>query len=151
MTEWLSPRSLSEGTLRFLALATLRLDPTAQGVVALEEPENGIHPSRVPALVDHLRDLAVDPSIPPGADNPLRQVVLNTHSPDVVRRLAPSEVLWVERLDTARGARAHVRPVAGGWRGDHDAVRRERVESYIQGAPLGPHWSQQLALFGSEG
>jgi len=37
-------RALSDGTLRFLALSMLEQDPENQGVMCLEEPENGIHP-----------------------------------------------------------------------------------------------------------
>src|SRR5262249_27698259 len=44
-------RALSDGTLRFLALAVLELDPEARGLLCLEEPENGIHPSRIPAML----------------------------------------------------------------------------------------------------
>jgi predicted ATPase len=33
-------RSLSDGTLRFLALAVLELDPEASGLICLEEPES---------------------------------------------------------------------------------------------------------------
>ena len=36
-------RALSDGTLRFLALAVAELDPESQGLLCLEEPENGIH------------------------------------------------------------------------------------------------------------
>ena len=35
-------RALSDGTLRFLALAVLEMDPETEGVLCLEEPENGI-------------------------------------------------------------------------------------------------------------
>jgi predicted ATPase len=34
--------SLSDGTLRFLALTVLEMDTRAHGVVCLEEPENGM-------------------------------------------------------------------------------------------------------------
>ena len=44
-------RALSDGTLRFLALAVLEIDPQMQGVLCLEEPENGIHPARIPAIL----------------------------------------------------------------------------------------------------
>lgn len=77
-------QSLSDGTLRFLVLATLSLDPEAVGVICLEEPENGIHPDRIPAIVQLLRDIAVDPECPMDDTNPLRQVIVNTHSPGVV-------------------------------------------------------------------
>ena len=76
-------RALSDGTLRFLALVVLEMDPETDGVLCLEEPENGIHPARIPAILQLLRDIAVETSEPAGPDNPLRQVIVNTHSPAV--------------------------------------------------------------------
>ena len=87
-------RSLSDGTLRFLALAVLEQDPEFQGVLCLEEPENGIHPARIPAMIGLLRDIATDVNEPVGPDNPLRQVIVNTHSPVVVQ-LVPDDALLV--------------------------------------------------------
>lgn len=46
-------RALSDGTLRFLALAILEEDSSAQGLLCLEEPENGIHPERIPVHPVH--------------------------------------------------------------------------------------------------
>jgi len=87
-------RSLSDGTLRFLALATLELDPAFQGVLCLEEPENGIHPARIPAILQLLQDIATDVSEPVGPDNPLRQVIVNTHSPSVVAQVPEQSLLF---------------------------------------------------------
>lgn len=84
---WLPARSLSDGTLRFLALSILQEDPEFRGLVCLEEPENGIHPEKIPAMLDLLRDLAVDSEVAVGGDNPLRQVVVATHSPHFVQHL----------------------------------------------------------------
>ena len=47
----LPARALSDGTLRFLALSVLELDPETPGLICLEEPENGIHPDRIPAML----------------------------------------------------------------------------------------------------
>lgn len=80
---WLYGRSLSDGTLRYIALALMLVDVRDRGVLCLEEPENGIHPSRVPNLVALLGDYAVDPEEPVAFDNPLRQVIINSHSPEV--------------------------------------------------------------------
>lgn len=91
-----SARALSDGTLRFLALAVLELDVDAE-VICLEEPENGIHPTRIEAMVRLLRDIAMDVSLPLSDDNPLRQVIVNTHSPGVVRACSPDSVVVVER------------------------------------------------------
>jgi predicted ATPase len=87
-------RSLSDGTLRFLALTVMELDPAARGVICLEEPENGIHPERIPAMLELLQDIAVDPTDPIDESNPLRQVIINTHSPSVVLEV-PDDTLLV--------------------------------------------------------
>jgi predicted ATPase len=76
--------SLSDGTLRFLALAVMEADPSTRPLLCLEEPENGMHPSRISAVMRLLSDLAVDTSLPVDDTNPLRQVIVNTHSPLVV-------------------------------------------------------------------
>jgi len=86
-------RSLSDGTLRFLALAVLEQDPEVQGVLCLEEPENGIHPARIPAMIRLLQDIATDTDEPVSPDNPLRQVIVNTHSPSVFLQVPPDSVL----------------------------------------------------------
>ena len=92
--------ALSDGTLRFLALAVLGLDPETQGLLCLEEPENGIHPARIPAMLKLLRRSAADTRMPVGRDNPLRQVVLNTHSPAVIREVPEDSVLFVSAAET---------------------------------------------------
>ena len=89
-------RALSDGTLRFLALAVLAQDQQAKGVLCLEEPENGIHPARIPAIIQLLRDFATDPNEPIGPDNPLRQVIVNTHSPPVVQQVPEDTLLIAE-------------------------------------------------------
>ena len=89
-------RALSDGTLRFLALAVLESDPQMQGVICLEEPENGIHPARIPAILQLLRDIAVDTQEPVGEDNPLRQVIVNTHSPSVFQQVPDDSVVFVK-------------------------------------------------------
>ncbi len=89
-------RSLSDGTLRFLALAVLELDPQASGVICLEEPENGIHPARIPAMLKLLQDIATDVDEPVGPDNPFRQVIVNTHSPSVVSQVPDSSLIVAE-------------------------------------------------------
>ncbi|UIN19447.1 AAA family ATPase [Herbaspirillum frisingense] len=81
-------RALSDGTLRFLALSILGADPDAGRLLCLEEPENGIHPSRIPAILNLLESIVVDPKAAvDGISNPLRQVIINTHSPSVVSSL----------------------------------------------------------------
>jgi predicted ATPase len=86
-------RALSDGTLRFLALSVLELDPQEQGLLCLEEPENGIHPKRIPAILKLLEEIATDVSQAVGDYNPLRQVIINTHSPAVVQQVPDDSLL----------------------------------------------------------
>jgi len=88
-------KALSDGTLRFLALASIEIDPTLIGLICIEEPENGIHPERVGAMLRLLRDIVVDPELPIGDDNPLRQVIINTHSPVVVVQVPDDTLIFV--------------------------------------------------------
>lgn len=76
-----SSRVLSEGTLRILALCILEYDDKHTGLLCFEEPENGIHPFRIKAMAELLKDLSVDFN---DTELPLRQVIVNTHSPVLV-------------------------------------------------------------------
>ena len=123
-------RALSDGTLRFLALAVLDMDPDTQGVLCLEEPENGIHPTRIPAILELLHDIAGDTSEPIGPDNPLRQVIVNTHSPSVLQQVPHDSVLFVNALEAIDGAehfykKAHFCFMTNTWR------TRENGESNV--------------------
>ncbi|MCS3920912.1 ATP-binding protein [Fervidibacter sacchari] len=64
--------SVSEGTLRFLALTLLGYLPEERGVWLIEEPENGIHPQALEAVVEAL---ATAQNI---------QVLMATHSPTIL-------------------------------------------------------------------
>jgi predicted ATPase len=139
----LPARSLSEGTLRFLALCILLEDTSVQGLLCMEEPENGIHPANLPSMVRLIKDLAVDVYAPPGPDNPFRQVVVNTHSPWVVQLVEPADLLFATtRIRTAPdGSRSRglaLRPYVGTWRArarDEPAMTKADILSYLTVPP----------------
>lgn len=106
-------KALSDGTMRFLALAVLELDPEAQGLLCLEEPENGIHPERIPKILQLLQDIATDTDESLGPDNPLRQVIINTHSPAVVMQVPEDSLLVAELRETVRSGQRFKRVCFG--------------------------------------
>lgn len=89
-------QSLSDGTLRFLALAIIEEDNLSSRLICLEEPENGINPKKIPQMVSLLQGIATDTDFAVDEDNPLRQVIINTHSPLVVR-IVPDESLYLAK------------------------------------------------------
>ncbi len=140
-----SARSLSDGTLRFLALAVLELDVESSGLICLEEPENGIHPERIPAMLNLLQDIAMDTDEPIGSDNPLRQVIINTHSPAVVSQIPDDSLLVAESIEcNLSGKRFKVvrfSPLPGTWRqkkedGEIAVVSKGKLLAYLN--PVSP-------------
>ncbi|MCI3918643.1 ATP-binding protein [Paenibacillus sp. TRM 82003] len=91
-----SSRVLSDGTLRMLALASLKNDPQQGGVLLFEEPENGVHPFRIKQLVPLLREMTTqfDPDSTP--EGKLRQLLINTHSPTLVSQLEDKEMVFAD-------------------------------------------------------
>lgn len=77
-------RVLSEGTLRILTLCVFLYDNHHRGLLCFEEPENGIHPARIKDIAQLLKELSVDFG---DKYSPLRQVIVNTHSPLLVRKV----------------------------------------------------------------
>lgn len=67
-----SARLLSEGTLRILALCAIAASPFESGLIAFEEPENGVHPRRIERVAALLGHLAMGRK---------RQVLVTSHSP----------------------------------------------------------------------
>ena len=114
--------ALSDGTLRFLALTVMEADPRSRRLLCLEEPENGMHPLRISAVIQLLAELAVDVDEPVDADNPLRQVIINTHSPSVVAYV-PDDALLVAhagRGSASRTAQLSIRYLPDTWRDTDD-------------------------------
>lgn len=97
-----SSRVLSEGTLRLLTLCVFQFDDLHRGLICFEEPENGIHPARLREITDLLLELSVDFA---EKDTPLRQVIINTHSPGLVREFFLARhkrklIVWYAQLIT---------------------------------------------------
>lgn len=76
----------SFGAIRLLALLTLLYDPAPPQLTCVEEIDHGLHPHMFDLLVDRLREASTK-----------TQFLIATHSPALVNRLDPSELLVCER------------------------------------------------------
>lgn len=133
-------RALSDGTLRFLALTILEADHSSSGVICLEEPENGIHPQKIPAMIKLLEDVACDPQFEANAaqGNPLRQVIINTHSPLVVQNVDENSLLVAEKVThyhtslEKNSTKVAFRPLHNTWRKSEQPVSIGKLIAYLQ-------------------
>jgi predicted ATPase len=73
---------LSDGTLRFAALAAAFFQPDMPDIITIEEIENGIHPTRLRLLVELLKSQSAESG---------PQVFATTHSPVVLAWLDESD------------------------------------------------------------
>ena len=133
----LPARSLSDGTLRFLALCILSTDDSVEGLLCMEEPENGIHPGRMSAMQELVSGLAVDPEERPGPGNPFRQVMVNTHSPHYVQYTEADDLLLAMPTSVLREGRVRstvtFAPLAGTWRttSGGPSVSEQTIREYL--------------------
>lgn len=105
---------LSDGTLRYLFLIALLLDPTPPPLICIEEPEIGLHPDILPAVAEMLIEASQR-----------TQLIVTTHSDALVSALSPESVLICDRDD----------------RGSHlSRLDPERLKKWLDNYTLGDLW-----------
>ncbi|MFN0315031.1 MAG: AAA family ATPase, partial [Burkholderiales bacterium] len=82
---------LSDGTLRFICLATALLQPTRPSTMLFDEPELGLHPYALNLLAGLFKQAA--------ESNPGSQVIVSTQSALLLNEFAPEDVIVVERAN----------------------------------------------------
>jgi predicted ATPase len=91
---WFGAAQESDGTLRIAALLTALLQEPPPSLIGIEEPELAVHPGALPILVDYLKEASQR-----------TQVVITTHSPELLDLLPPESLRVVERVDGATTVR----------------------------------------------
>jgi len=108
----------SYGTVRLLGLLALLYDPNPPALTCIEEIDHGLHPQALALIVERLREASIR-----------SQFLVATHSPALVDRLLPDEIVICER--DAEGA--SIIP----------ALTVEEVEAIVEESgdqPLGDLW-----------
>lgn len=93
-----SADQFSDGSIRFIALATLLLQPekTMPGMIIIDEPELGLHPYAIEQLANMVKDASVH-----------SQVIIATQSPQLIDGFSPESVIVIEQDDETRSTTAH--------------------------------------------
>jgi predicted ATPase len=96
--EWLQKDSdnlfrasqLSDGTLRFICLATALLQPSPPPTALFDEPELGLHPYALTLLANLFQQ---------AAKKDVNQLIVSTQSAPLLSEFAPEDVIVVERFE----------------------------------------------------
>lgn len=110
--------SLSDGTLRFMCLATLLLQPDGPSVILIDEPELGLHPYAINVLAALLQTASHH-----------SQIIVSTQSVTLVNQLAPEDLIVVDR-----------EPEGSTFRRPNEAELASWLEDYA----LGELWEKNL-------
>jgi predicted ATPase len=110
--------SLSDGTLRFIGLATLFLQPQSlrPSVILVDEPELGLHPYAITLLASLVKQASIS-----------TQIIMSTQSPLLLDHFQPEDVLVADRVD-----------------GSTQLTRLEsaRLEAWLERYSLGQLWEK---------
>lgn len=82
------PHQLSDGSLRFMAIAVLLLQPPEMlpPIIVIDEPELGLHPSAISSLAGMIKNASLN-----------SQIIIATQSPRLIDEFNPHDIVVVER------------------------------------------------------
>lgn len=105
LERWVSAAELSDGTLRFLLLATALLTPRPPELLVLNEPEGSLHPSLLPGLADLIVHASTH-----------TQIVVVTHAEPLVEALAENaHLVELEKTGGATSVSGQLRFEGPDW------------------------------------
>jgi len=111
---------LSDGTLRFMCLATALLQPEEKQpeTIIIDEPELALHPATIALLAGMLRSASVN-----------KQIIVATQSSDLVSEFEPENLIVCERMN---GLTSFQRP------------NLENLKEWLQDFSLGELWKKNI-------
>lgn len=100
--------ALSDGTLRFICLATLLLQPTLPSVILIDEPELGLHPFAIHILAGLLQSASTK-----------TQVIVSTQSVPLINQFEPQDIIIVDRKEGQSTFQRLEAEALADWTGDY--------------------------------
>ena len=105
-----NPSQLSDGTLRFICLATLLLQPAAlqPATIIIDEPELGLHPYVITILAELIKKAAAK-----------KQIIVATQSVELLDHFEPEDVIVVDRSENGSEFKRLGTEQLGAWLEDY--------------------------------
>jgi predicted ATPase len=119
----LKPYHLSDGTIRFICLATALLQPYPPSTIIIDEPELGLHPYAVDILAEIIQDASGK-----------TQLIISTQSPALVDCFKPEDIVVVNRKD---GASIFQR------------LDKDELSAWLEDYSLGDLWRKNIVTGGA--
>ncbi len=113
------PDDLSDGTLRFIALTTLFLQPELPKLIIIDEPELGLHPVAIAKLAGMIKQASQRGS----------KVIVATQSTTLISHFEPGDIITVDNVDGAS---------------QFNRLRAEELEQWLEEYTLGDLWSRNI-------
>nr|MCU0239306.1 AAA family ATPase [Pyrinomonadaceae bacterium] len=110
---------LSDGTLRYMALTTLLMQPNLPKVIIIDEPELGLHPFAINKLAALIRQVAKKGT----------QVIVATQSVNFVDNFEPEDIIAVDREDNQSAFKR---------------LNSEELKEWLEDYTLGELWRKNL-------
>lgn len=85
---YFNAKHFSDGTIRFIALATLLLQPNLPKTIIIDEPELGLHPFAINKLAGLIRKASIS-----------SQIIISTQSINLVDNFGPNDIITVDKND----------------------------------------------------
>lgn len=104
---------LSDGTLRFICLATALLQPNPPRTMLFDEPELGLHPYAL-SLLGGMIQKAIAPH-----GSPYNQIIISTQSAALLNEFTPKDIIVVDRFEGQSEFRKLDSKNLSGWLADY--------------------------------
>ena len=117
------PNDLSDGTIRFIALATLFMQPELPSVVIIDEPELGLHPVAIQKLAGLMMS----------AEARGCQIIVATQSADLISNFRPEQILTVNQCGGVTSL---------------ERLSSDALENWLRDYTLGDLWKQSIVKGG---
>lgn len=115
---YFGPAALSDGTLRFICLSTLLLQPTLPSLILIDEPELGLHPAAIQVLAGLLQSAATR-----------TQLIVATQSVTLINQLLPEHV-WIVNREEGQSVFRH--------------LKEADMSSWLEDYSLGELWEKNI-------
>lgn len=116
--EYFNANHLSDGTLRFICLVTVLLQPKLPDTIIIDEPELGLHPYAINVLASLIKKVGIN-----------KQVIISTQSVPLISEFNPEDIITVDRKGTETEFKRH---------------SIEELKDWLEDYSLGELWEKNI-------